>query len=197
MGGPLLANGKRWRWAAASRIGTAHLKNQTRKQDAYSVAAMPGGGHCFVVSDGAGTASHGGQGASVVCRTMITRARAWFATSDALPGEEPINAWIDDLRDALTALAERHGIPRRSFAATLVMLVVKDAEILALQIGDSALVGRRDGTWEAICWPENGEFASTTYFVTDDPAVRLKIVRLPLEHDAFALFSDGIETIAL
>jgi len=78
-----------------------------------------------------------------------------------------------------------------------VMLVVKDDQLLSLQIGDSALVARRAGVWEAICWPENGEFASTTFFVTDDPEVRLRINRLPFEHDAFALFSDGIENLAL
>ena len=77
------------------------------------------------------------------------------------------------------------------------MLVVKGEELLALQIGDSAMVGRREGRWEAICWPENGEFASTTYFVTDDPEARLRTALLPLDYDAFALFSDGIENVAL
>lgn len=86
---------------------------------------------------------------------------------------------------------------RRDFAATLVMLVVQNDQLLALQIGDSALVARRAGVWEAICWPENGEFASSTYFVTDDPEVRLRIAKLPLQYDAFALFSDGIENLAL
>jgi len=77
------------------------------------------------------------------------------------------------------------------------MLVVFKDQVLALQIGDSALVARKAGVWEAICWPENGEFASTTYFVTDDPEVRLHTYRFDREHDAFALFSDGLESVAL
>ncbi len=172
------------------------MRSGTRKQDAYAVSRFANGALCLVVSDGAGSASHGGQGASLVCRCLTTSFRNWFAGQDHLPDDEQIMAWIDELRDLLAIVATRRDLARRQFAATLAMLVIKDSECLAIQIGDSALVGRRDGVWEAICWPENGEFAATTFFVTDDP-VRLRTVQLPLLYDAFALFSDGIEHIAL
>jgi len=123
--------------------------------------------------------------------------RAWFAKRETLPSDEQVMSWVDELRDRLATVAAKRSVARRQFAATLVMLVVTDDQLLALQIGDSALVARRAGVWEAICWPESGEFASTTFFITDDPEVRLRIARLPLEHDAFALFSDGIENLAL
>lgn len=197
MVGPLLVNPPRWRWAVASRTGSSHLRAGTRKQDAYSVSALPDGTICVVVSDGAGSASHGGEGASLVCRCLMIRMRKWLGQSPALPDDEQVRSWLDELRDQLTQTATKRGLVRRQFAATLVMLVVSDGQLLALQIGDSALVGRSAGVWQAICWPENGEFASSTYFVTDDPEVRLRIARMPLEHDAFALFSDGIENLAL
>ncbi|MGH8156972.1 MAG: PP2C family serine/threonine-protein phosphatase [Rhodanobacter sp.] len=195
MGGPLPAD-LRWRWAAASRIGTSHQRMGTRKQDAYGVR-LGARALCAVASDGAGSASHGGQGASLVCRHLLAAFKSWFRDHDHLPDDEVVRCWIDDLRDRLNEVATRRDLTRRQFAATLVMLVVLDDQLLTLQIGDSALVARKKGTWEALCWPENGEFASTTYFVTDDPEARLHVVRLALEHDAFALFSDGLEAIAL
>ena len=70
-------------------------------------------------------------------------------------------------------------------------------DTLGLQVGDSAMVGRRDGIWDSFLWPENGEYASSTFFVTDSPEPRLNIVRRNAEYDAFALFSDGIGDLAL
>lgn len=197
MVGPLPVKKRRWRWAAASRIGTSHLKSGTRKQDAFAATRLAFDTFCFIVSDGAGSASHGGQGASLICRSLTANFRAWFAENENIPDDEQVMAWVDDLRDRLALVAQRRGLGLRQFAATLVLLVIKSGELLALQVGDSALVGRRDGEWEAICWPENGEFASTTYFVTDDPEVRIRSARLALDYDAFALFSDGIENVAL
>lgn len=133
----------------------------------------------------------------MVCRHLLLAFKIWASEHPELPDDETIRCWIDDLRDRLTKAATKRSLTRRQFAATLVMLVVLDDQLMTLQIGDSALVGRKNGTWEALCWPENGEFASTTYFVTDDPEARLHITRRPLEHDAFALFSDGLETVAL
>lgn len=197
MAGQLLGSPQRWRWAAASRIGTSHFKSGTRKQDAYSISDNSGEALCLIVSDGAGSASHGGQGASLVCRLLTVNFREWFGAHSQLPDDDEVRAWIDELRDRLASVAEKRRLIRRQFAATLIMLMIKGNEFVALQIGDSGMVGRRDNRREAVCWPENGEFASTTFFVTDDPEPRLRIVRLPLHFDAFALFSDGIDHVAL
>lgn len=191
------ADRPRWRWAAASRIGTSHLRAGTRKQDAFTVKVLAHDALCIVVADGAGSASHGGEGASVVCRLLSGAVRDWVAASPGLPDDELVRDWIDMVRDRLALVAERCGTNKRQFASTLIALLVRGGELLTLQIGDSVLVARRADGWEALCWPENGEFASTTYFLTDDPEPRLHITRRPAEYDAFAAFSDGIESLAL
>lgn len=196
--GPLPANPARWRWAAASRIGTSHLKAGTRKQDAYVVRVPRPEALCVVVADGAGSSSHGGEGASLVCRMLSAAICGRIAKHTGLPSEDEIHEWLDAIRDRLALVAEKRGLTKRQFASTLVALVVFGDELLTLQIGDSALVARKAGQWEAICWPENGEFAATTYFVTDDPEPRLRITRKTArDYDAFAAFSDGIDSIAL
>jgi len=193
----LLRASPRWRWAVASRIGTSHVRMGTRKQDAYRVTRINSEVLCAVVSDGAGSATFGGQGASLLCRILISNFREWFDSNEDLPNDDVVLCWLDLIRDQLSEAAERRGVTRRQFAATLIVLLIHKNHVLALQVGDSALVARKNGIWQALCWPENGEFASTTYFITDDPEIRLHTFHLDLEYDAFALFSDGIESVAL
>ena len=186
-----------WRWASASVIGTSHIQRSDRLQDAYAVSKI--GNDCIfaVVSDGAGSAKFGAYGAWLTCRFLTVRFREWLHDSPELPSDEKLVDWIDELRDWISAIAARRESMPRQFAATLVAVFVAPSETLVLHIGDSAVVGRKEGEWDVLCWPENGEYASSTYFVTDDPEPRLNIIRKPREHDAFALFSDGVGDLAL
>lgn len=197
MAGPLPAEVDRWRWAAASVIGTSHLKAGTRKQDAYKARVTENGTLCLAVSDGAGSASHGGEGASLVCRTLFGRLWPWFEANHDLPPDDTIREWVDEVRDRIAIAADRRTLVRRDFAATLTMLLVGRHDLLVAQVGDGTVVGRRGDEWGVLCWPENGEFASTTYFVTDDPEPRLNLFRSSEPYDGFAAFTDGIEHLAL
>lgn len=197
MGGHWLGNAVAWRWASASVIGTSHIQNGERLQDAYAVSGLGNGSIFAVVSDGAGSAKFGAFGAWLTCRFLSVRFREWVRENPELPTDENLSDWIDELRDQIAAIAARQSTVPRQFAATLAAIVVTPDETVTLQIGDSSIVGRKDGVWDVLCWPENGEYASSTYFVTDDPEARLSITRHPRTHDAFALFSDGVGDLAL
>lgn len=150
-----------------------------------------------VVSDGAGSAEFGAGGAWLTCRHLTVRFREWLGENSELPSDKLLSDWVDELRDRVAAIAERRERKPRQFASTLAAILVSADEVLTLHVGDSAVVGRNGRDWDVLCWPENGEYASSTYFVTDDPAPRLNIARRLREHDAFALFSDGVGDLAL
>lgn len=114
-----------------------------------------------------------------------------------MPTDEELSNWIDELRDRIATIAVRRGTVPRQFAATLAAIIIAPNEAVTLHIGDSAIVGRKGEEWDVLCSPENGEYASSTYFVTDAPKPQLNIIRHPREHDAFALFSDGVGDLAL
>lgn len=186
-----------WRWASASVIGTSHIQNGDRLQDAYNVSELGNGCIFAVVSDGAGSSKFGAFGARLTCRFLSVRFREWIQKNPSPPSDKDLMGWIDELREQIAAKAIQLNTVPRQFAATMAAVFVSQDEEVTLHIGDSAIVGRRGGEWDVLCWPENGEYASSTYFVTDNPGPRLKITRHPREHDAFALFSDGVGDLAL
>lgn len=186
-----------WRWAAASTIGTSHLRIGSRRQDAYGVRRLADSRVCAVVSDGAGSASYGGPGAWIVCRELLAQVGRWSATSPGLPDDQVVFDWVDAIRDRISRAAERRGSVPRQFAATMAAVLTTGSETLVIQVGDSVVAGRSEGTWSVPLWPETGEYASTTYFVTDSPTARINLAREFSSFDGFALFSDGIEGIAL
>jgi len=186
-----------WRWASASVIGTSHIRSDDRLQDAFAVSQIGQDSIFAIVSDGAGSAEFGVYGAWLTCRFLTVRFREWLRDNSGLPSDIDLTDWIDELRDQIAAIADRRESTPRQFASTLAAILISPGEVLTLHVGDSAIVARRGREWDVLCWPENGEYASSTYFVTDVPGPRLNIARLPREHDAFALFSDGVGDLAL
>lgn len=189
-----------WTWVAASVRGTSHERTGTRRQDAFRCSQADNGRTLVAVAcDGAGSASRGGEGASLVTRRLSLAAQAHLRTSLDLPSDELVRDWIDSVRDLIVAAAERRGLRPRDFATTLIMVIARAGQTLTVHVGDGAAVGRLtdDGRWVSLSWPENGEFASTTFFVTDDVGVRLRIERTDRDLDRIAVMTDGIERLAL
>ena len=107
--------------------------------------------------------------------------------------------WLDDIRDRIGALAEREGRVRRDFAATLVGCVVDQDSGVVVHVGDGACVVRTGDLdeWQVPSWPAQGEYAATTFFVTDDPHPRFSVVPIENSVQEIAIFTDGLERLAL
>ena len=86
----------------------------------------------------------------------------------------------------------------RDYASTLCVAVLAARRSLFLQIGDGAIVVRRDGVCGTVFWPQSGEYLNTTSFLTSDDfreQVQVRAVEVPFA-DA-ALLTDGVERLAL
>jgi hypothetical protein len=188
-----------WTWALARCQGTSHIRDSTPCQDALRcITVGPDKGIlAAVVSDGAGSASYGGHGSAIIARSITESARVHFESTNALPSDEEAWAWIDSARDRIIRIAPSRSSELRQFAATLVAVFATEIETLVMHVGDGAAVLRIDGIWGVPSWPANGEYASTTYFVTDEPAPQLRLTRVAARPDAIAVFSDGLERLAL
>lgn len=190
-----------WTWAAACRRGVSHEKANVRLQDAFKCFSAPAPSRPIVilVSDGAGSATFGGEGASLICRALTVATRRYFASFDALPTDDLLESWVKDARDLVQVAASRRNLEVRDFAATLIFLISSGTESVVLHVGDGCAVLRDEasGSWIAPSWPYHGEYASTTAFVTDEPDPKTSIVRHPRPVTAISVFSDGLERLAL
>jgi hypothetical protein len=187
-----------WRFTAARATGTSHLKAGLPCQDRLVCAVLGNRTLVAAVADGAGSAPLAERGAEIAVEMVVQcLARALDigrSDYDAMLREAAAGA-----RGAVLAEARKHGSEPRDFASTLLVVAVGPCGGGALQIGDGVIVvsDGADG-WCWVFWPQRGEYANTTHFLTDEDAAEY------LQAESFsgtvtdvALMTDGLEPLAL
>lgn len=190
-----------WRIASAAVRGTDHVRGGLPCQDAFVARVVPhpaGERAVFVVSDGAGSAKHAEVGSRLACEA----AAALLAVADLELSEASAPGLGDRLvaacHAALGAEAATLGATLRDLACTLVAAVVGPDGALFAQVGDGGVVVGEADRFAWIFWPDKGEHANETTFVTMTRARdHMEVAFRPGRVDELALFSDGLERIAL
>jgi hypothetical protein len=152
-----------------------------------------------IVSDGAGSAIFGKYGALLACRTFGVSVSQWISRHKRLPTEQAFNSSLDQTRDAIYFASRKRGLTLRDFAATLIAVISDGYTTVVFHIGDGGATLRNAtaGEWINLSWPTHGEYASSTNFLTDEPAVKYFYDSYLGEVDAIAIFTDGLERLAL
>nr|WP_292598742.1 PP2C family serine/threonine-protein phosphatase [Mesorhizobium sp.] len=194
-----------WRIASASAIGTSHVTAGKPCQD-NSVHALIEGREgpilAATVCDGAGSAAHSEVGSWLAGQNLLELIFVHFAENGALDQIDRPKAlgWVTEIAERIAAHARALGHEVRDYACTLLVAILGPTSTVFLQVGDGAMVvshGSEDG-WSYVFWPQHGEFANTTNFVTSsNVADALEFEFAPRRIDEVALFSDGIENLVL
>lgn len=186
-----------WRFAVGLTTGVSHLKRGDPCQD-RAMAMLSGDTLIVAVADGAGSAEFGGEGAEAAVSAAIAYLGARVRHGPDWSIE--IAAAALAARAAVEAEAEREGRPLRSYASTLLIAVADAISGATLQLGDGVIVVRRrdDDAWTWVTWPQKGEYANTTRFLTE-PDFETVWEIAPLGPDVLELaaMSDGLEALAL
>jgi len=195
-----------WRYIAASVVGTSHKKVGGSCQDANDcqLYLLPNGEKVFVatVADGAGSAPYGGEGASRACNAFVGLVNDHLSSGNTVEqiSIETAKFWISAIQSALGKEAESVSRERRDFACTLLGLVAGNSCAACLQIGDGVIVvaDSEEYVYGHVFWPDRGEYANTTHFITQDDAVEhLQFESVRRQIVEAALLSDGLQSIAL
>src|SRR5262245_40217691 len=155
-----------WRFASATVIGTSHVKSGTPCQDHQRCRVFRNGADepimAIAVSDGAGSATRGEDGATITCASLIEQAELFLAQDRGLASitEQDARDWLDAVRKAITDHASDAGNDVRDYACTMLFAFVGVEAAVFLQIGDGVIViNDQDQHWSWVFWPERGEFA--------------------------------------
>jgi len=189
-----------WRTVDGSAVGTSHLESNVPCQDRCEVGVLADGRVAVaVLADGAGSAAFAERAAELVCAALMDAITNDVAARDlGAIGDASVRSWLADVRARLAVDADAHGRDLRDYAATALACVASDEHTICFQLGDGGIVVRAAGEpFVVALWPENGEYANQTFFVTDDDALeRLAIARFGRVDDV-VVFSDGLARLAL
>lgn len=192
-----------WKIVRASVAGTSHTDvNQPCQDDCYADVIRGADGLEYfvcVVSDGAGSAKEGGKGAELACVNARSNIDATLKNMGLpLLDKGVVEEWVKDIQRAIYETAEVNGLTVRDYACTLLGAVISPNKASFFQIGDGAIVASGGCTQGVVFWPDSGPYANMTYFVTEEDALDHLHVNVINAHiDEIALFSDGIQRLAL
>jgi hypothetical protein len=198
-----VTTGERWKLLFQSVRGTAHERAGLPCQDRCLARLRPtraGPALLLACADGAGSAPRAERGAEAACRGLARLVFADLADGLAVAAvdRDVALSWLLRLRRLLADEAERCGAEAADLACTLLLAVVADDTAVFAQVGDGAIVAGRGDGYEPVFWPQRGEYANCTHFLTDpDAEHNFLFERRPGRLEEVALLSDGLQMLAL
>jgi len=191
-----------WRHIAQSLQGPSHLDEGIPCQDTHAVRVVGDGGRCTLiacVADGAGSAKYSQVGSAIACETILEQAARFLEsnTLDAMQQEDAL-LWCDDIRNRIKQQADEQGCNSREFATTLCAAILSPELSVFFQIGDGCIILGNDVLYGVVFWPQAGEYANSTNFLTsDDYHQQLEFITTTSCYSKIAMMTDGLERLAL
>lgn len=192
-----------WHHIAHSLRGPSHLAEDGPCQDSNVVKVLGADASLSLlacVADGAGSSKYSDEGSSIACNAILENAVSFFNDRKSFEGlkYDDIIAWCEDARNRLRAGAEVHGCEIRELATTLCVAIVAQEYSYFFQIGDGAIVAKKSGAYGVVFWPQSGEYANTTNFLTAaEYKQHLVFWESGTDFTDLAVMTDGLERLAL
>jgi hypothetical protein len=192
-----------WRTISRSVRGQAHVADGLPCQDSSRVEVLGADSSGILVAcvaDGAGSAPRSHIGSRLVCQTIFDCVSGYCERSGSIGHLtlQVIQDWCDSGLEVIGSEARESDRPVREFATTLCAAILGPSGSCFFQIGDGAIVLQSGEVCGAVFWPDSGEYVNTTTFITShDYREHLKFYATERNYSDVALFTDGIERLAL
>lgn len=181
-----------WKLVFGSVPGTSHVESGRPCQD-YCTGSIVGTTLVAACADGAGSAELSQLGSKAAVDRFME-----VATGEAVPTKEQVEAWVAAARECLLEVATANESTPRQLACTFLAVLVGDGWAAFAQVGDGVIVFDSPAGYNLAFWPDNGEYANTTRFLSDDDYqqhLRVEIVERHISE--LAVLTDGLQMLAL
>lgn len=187
-----------WQVVSASVTGAAHLRVAKGNEDAVLCASRRDGSLLLIAADGAGSATCAAEGSSLAVQGALEILQSSFLPTTAQTWTSFLLELTCRVRTGLQEVALETGQNLKDFASTLLLAVVTDTHVAALQVGDGAIVVKTDPSLQHLTTPFRGNYASETVFLTSDAFLEHASCQvIPSEKvTGLALLTDGLEPVA-
>ena len=192
-----------WRHIAAGVVGPSHARTGAPCQDSHDVRLLGGPDAPALsacVADGAGSASHSDEGSALACSVVVSLAEAHYTEygSFSRVAREEAVEWCEAARTRISEVAAKEQLSTREYATTLCVALLSPKGSAFFQIGDGAIVARRCKPLGVLFWPQSGEYANSTMFLTGQDFDRhVEFSSVEGDFVDVALMTDGVERLAL
>ncbi|MDZ4688924.1 MAG: PP2C family serine/threonine-protein phosphatase [Planctomycetaceae bacterium] len=181
-----------WKLVFGSVQGTSHVQSGMPCQD-YCAGAVAGTTLVAACADGAGSAELSQLGSKAAVDRFME-----VASGDIAPTKEQVEAWVDAARARLLEEAVANESTPRRLACTFLAALVGDGWAAFAQVGDGVIVFNGPDGYDLAFWPDNGEYANTTRFLSeDDYQEHLRVEIIERHVSELALLTDGLQMLAL
>lgn len=184
-----------WKLIFGSVQGTSHIQLGLPCQD-YCSGTVCGAKLVVACADGAGSAELSQWGAKAAVDRFIEVVSRH--SGNEAPTNEQVEEWVHCAREGvLEEVVARQSTPRQLACTFLGALVGHNWAAFA-QIGDGAIIFDGSDRFNLAFWPENGEYANTTRFLSDgDYGQHLRVDVIHRHVSELALLTDGLQMLAL
>lgn len=154
----------------------------------------------LVCSDGAGSAAHSATGSQLACHAIMEKAARFVEAGAGVAAltDHTLRLWFEYAADTLHFQATVREHASRDYACTLLVTLIDDSGSAYAQLGDGVIVISEGEGYRPVFWPQSGEYANTTFFITaPEHQAYVQVERRPGRVDEVALLTDGLQMLAL
>src|SRR5262245_1528180 len=196
-----------WTYICSSVIGSRHLEAGLPCQDASDCkfVRLTDDSEVLiaVASDGAGSAQYAQAGSATACARFVSDVRASldkyasisFLTADYL------KEWIAAFQHEIKVIAEQNETSPREYACSFAAAIIADEQGAIAQIGDGRIVileAETNHSYQTVFWPQQGEFANQTNFLTDAKTeANLMFTTIYRNIEEIAVFTNRMQSLVL